>query len=232
MSSEIKSWNNVTLSYSFNALFRQYFLVAVCIFGIAGVCTPPYSATLCLRANQLSSKKLSADKHFAVFSKCTAMKFAFASSSSIASPFAFDGLEILSCLNKPRKIHIIKNTWISMKAHRPASFKKLSKSTDHRKAMLRALTTQIIRHGSVVTTEAKAKAVRKWVDKMITLAKRGGVHALRQALGWIYEKPLVFALFHQAPSRYAERYSGYCRVKKLSETRRGDSARMAQIELV
>merc|ERR1712222_81804 len=110
-------------------------------------------------------------------------------------------------------------------------FKKLGKPADQRKALLRALTTEIIRHGRIKTTAVRAKAVRKHVDHMIELGKRGDLHARRQALGWIYDKQLVHSLFEAAPERYGERNGGYCRVLR-TKNRRGDNAKMAYIELV
>jgi large subunit ribosomal protein L17 len=81
-------------------------------------------------------------------------------------------------------------------------FKQLSKPADQRKALLRALTTEVVRHGRIKTTLVRAKAVRKHVDHMIELGKRGDLHARRQALGWIYDKNLVASLFDAAPERY------------------------------
>ncbi len=108
---------------------------------------------------------------------------------------------------------------------------KLGKPADQRKALLRALTTEIIRHGRIKTTAVRAKAVRKHVDHMIELGKRGDLHARRQAMGWIYDKDLVHSLFEAAPERYAERNGGYTRVLRTMP-RQGDNAKMAVIELV
>ena len=109
--------------------------------------------------------------------------------------------------------------------------KKLSKPADQRRALLRALTTELIRHGRITTTLVRAKVVRAEVDKMITLAKDGSLAARRQAMGYIYDKQLVHALFEQAPSRYGNRSGGYTRVLP-TVPRRGDHAEMAIIELV
>lgn len=108
---------------------------------------------------------------------------------------------------------------------------KLNKAADQRKALLRALTTELIRHGRIKTTHARAQAVRKTADHMITLAKDGSLHARRQALGYIYDKALVHALFEQVPERYGERNGGYTRVLRTMP-RRGDNAPMGIIELV
>jgi large subunit ribosomal protein L17 len=108
---------------------------------------------------------------------------------------------------------------------------KLSKPADQRRALLRALTTEIIRHGQITTTLIRAKAVRPAVDKMITLAKDGSLSARRQAMGYIFDKQLVHALFEQVPSRYAGREGGYTRIRHTMP-RRGDNAEMAIIELV
>ena len=80
--------------------------------------------------------------------------------------------------------------------------------------------------------QPRAKAIRKYVDKMITLAKNGSLHSRRQAMAFIYDKELVSNLFEQVPARYAERNGGYCRVKTEVQRRRGDNAEMATIELV
>lgn len=107
---------------------------------------------------------------------------------------------------------------------------KLGKPADQRKALLRALSTQLIRHGRVTTTKARARAVRSQVDKMITLAKDGSLASRRQALGYIYDKQLVHALFDQVPDRYSDRDGGYTRIIRTVR-RRGDNAEMAIIEL-
>lgn len=108
---------------------------------------------------------------------------------------------------------------------------KLGKPADQRRALLRALTTELIRHGRITTTKVRAKVVRSEAEKMITLAKDGSLAARRQALGYIYDKQLVHALFEQAPSRYGNRSGGYTRVLS-TVPRRGDNAEMAIIELV
>jgi large subunit ribosomal protein L17 len=109
--------------------------------------------------------------------------------------------------------------------------KQLGKPADQRRALLRALSTELIRHGKITTTLQRAKVVRSEVDKMITLAKDGSLSARRQALGYIYDKQLVHALFEQAPTRYANRQGGYTRIFH-TVPRRGDNAEMAIIELV
>jgi large subunit ribosomal protein L17 len=111
-------------------------------------------------------------------------------------------------------------------------FNPLNRPADQRKALLRAITTELIRHGRIRTTITKAKAVRKPVDHMITLAKRGTLHARRQALSYIYDKNLVHALFQEARERYQNRSGGYCRIIPELRPRRGDGAQMATIELV
>jgi large subunit ribosomal protein L17 len=108
---------------------------------------------------------------------------------------------------------------------------KLNKAADQRKALLRALTTECIRYGRIETTLARAKACRKSVDKMVGLAKDGSLHARRQAIGYMYDKQLVHALFEQVPERYGDRNGGYARVLKTGY-RRGDNTEMGCIELV
>ena len=82
------------------------------------------------------------------------------------------------------------------------------------------------------TNQVKAKVIRKYVDKMITLAKDGSLHARRQALGFVFDKELVANLFTAVPERYADRAGGYTRVKAEPYLRRGDATEMALIELV
>ncbi|HSM83044.1 MAG TPA: 50S ribosomal protein L17 [Nodosilinea sp.] len=106
----------------------------------------------------------------------------------------------------------------------------LGKPADQRKALLRALTTELIRHGRITTTKARAKAVREEADRMITLAKDGSLSARRQAMGYIYDKQLVHALFSQAGERYGARNGGYTRIVRTIR-RRGDNSEMAIIEL-
>ncbi|GMH23037.1 hypothetical protein Nepgr_024880 [Nepenthes gracilis] len=108
---------------------------------------------------------------------------------------------------------------------------KLNRPPDQRRALLRGLTTQLLKHGRIKTTQARAKAMRKYVEKMITLAKDGSLHKRRQALGFIYEKQIVHALFAEVQDRYGERNGGYTRILRTFP-RRGDNAPMAYIELV
>ena len=109
--------------------------------------------------------------------------------------------------------------------------KMLGLPADQRKALMRALATEIIRHGQIKTTLIRAKAVRSEVDKMITLAKNGSLSARRQALGYIYDKDLVSELFNAVGERYGQRNGGYTRVLKYG-FRPGDNAPRAFMELV
>jgi large subunit ribosomal protein L17 len=108
---------------------------------------------------------------------------------------------------------------------------QLGKPADQRKALLRALTTELIRHGRITTTKARARAVRSEVEHMITLAKEGTLSARRRALGYIYDKQLVHALFESVGERYGSRNGGYTRIIR-TVPRRGDAAEMSIIELV
>ncbi|KAK6941861.1 Ribosomal protein L17 [Dillenia turbinata] len=108
---------------------------------------------------------------------------------------------------------------------------KLNRPPDQRRALLRGLTTQLLKRGRIKTTRARASAMRKYVDKMITLAKDGSLHKRRQVLGFIYEKQIVHALFAEVQDRYGERNGGYTRIIRTLP-RRGDNAPMAYIELV
>jgi large subunit ribosomal protein L17 len=107
----------------------------------------------------------------------------------------------------------------------------LGRPADQRKALLRSLTTELIRHGRITTTMVKAKAMRPEVEKMITLAKSGTLSARRQAMGYIYDKDLVHALFESATERYGTRNGGYTRIVR-TVPRRGDNSEMAIIELM
>lgn len=114
--------------------------------------------------------------------------------------------------------------------HRKAG-KKLSRRASHRKALIRNLVTELLRHGRIKTTLAKAKAMRSPAEKMITLGKRGDLHARRQALSFIQSKDVVHNLFDTIAAKYADRNGGYTRIYKLGP-RKGDAAPMALIELV
>lgn len=107
----------------------------------------------------------------------------------------------------------------------------LNKPADQRKALLRGLTTELLRHGTVTTTMARAKAMRKPVEHMIQLAKDGDDYKRRAAEGYIYDKELVAALFAEAPKRYANRNGGYTRIVRTL-SRKGDNAQMGVIRLV
>ena len=107
----------------------------------------------------------------------------------------------------------------------------LSKPADQRKALLRGLTTQLIREGRVTTTKARAKALRNEAERMISLAKEGTLSARRRAIGYIYDKKLVHSLFEKAQERYGDRKGGYTRIVR-TVARKGDNAQMAIIELV
>ncbi|PSF39406.1 50S ribosomal protein L17 [Aphanothece hegewaldii CCALA 016] len=108
---------------------------------------------------------------------------------------------------------------------------QLGLPADQRKALLRALATEVIRHGQIKTTKIRAKAVQSEVERMITLAKDGSLAARREALSYIYDKQLVHRLFEQAKERYGNRNGGYTRVIRTI-SRRGDNAEMAILELV
>ena len=108
---------------------------------------------------------------------------------------------------------------------------QLGRPADQRRALLRTLTTELIRHGSITITKARAKAVREEADRIISLAKDGSLAARRRALAYLYDKDLVHALFEGAQDRYGDRQGGYTRISRTVR-RRGDSAEMAIIELV
>jgi large subunit ribosomal protein L17 len=115
--------------------------------------------------------------------------------------------------------------------HRIAG-RKLSRPHDHRVAMLGNLAVAVIRYEKVRTTEAKAKEVRGLIDGMITLAKRGDLHARRQLVSRMPHEPLIVAkLMGEIAEKYADRSSGFTRIVKIGQ-RAGDAASMVQIELV
>ena len=109
--------------------------------------------------------------------------------------------------------------------------KKLNRAPAHRKALYANLAGSIIVHGRIKTTVAKAKAVRPVAEKMITLGRRGDVHARRQALGYLRSQEVVHQLFADVAPRFADRPGGYTRIVKIGP-RKGDNAPMAVIELV
>ena len=109
---------------------------------------------------------------------------------------------------------------------------KLSRDSAHRRALMRNLCREVIEHERIKTSQAKAKAVKPKLEKLITLAKRGDLHARRQALSELsQDKFLVHKLFEEIAPRYAERPGGYTRIVKLGP-RRSDSTEMVFIELV
>jgi large subunit ribosomal protein L17 len=109
---------------------------------------------------------------------------------------------------------------------------KLSRDTAHRKALLRNLCKEVIQHERIKTTEAKAKAVKPEVEKLITLAKKGDLHARRMALSDLgQDKATVHKLFEEVAPRYSARPGGYTRILKLG-ARQGDATEMVYLELV
>ncbi len=108
---------------------------------------------------------------------------------------------------------------------------KLGRDAAHRKAMLRNLATDLLKHERVTTTLAKAKAVRPVAERLVTLGKRDTLHARRHAARMIREEDVLSKVFNELAPRYAERPGGYTRIMRL-DTRPGDRAAMAIIELV
>ena len=113
----------------------------------------------------------------------------------------------------------------------PTKGKRFGGNSAHQKAMMGNLVASMIAAESIVTTEAKAKALRPVLEKCITKAKRGGVHQQRQVVAFIRDKDMASKLFAEIGPRYAERPGGYTRILKLGN-RQGDNAPMARIELV
>ena len=109
--------------------------------------------------------------------------------------------------------------------------RKLGRTTDHRKAMLRAMVTFLLENGKIETTITRAKEVRSMAEKMITLAKDDSLHSKRIALSYITKEDVVKKLFDEISPKYQDKNGGYCRIIKTGP-RRGDSAEMCIIELV
>lgn len=114
--------------------------------------------------------------------------------------------------------------------HRKAG-SKFNRNSSHRKAMFRNMVTSLLKYDRIKTTDQKAKELRGWADHIITLAKRGDLHARRQAMAIVMEKAVVHKVFEEAPKRFAAVSGGYTRVIKLGR-RPGDAAMMSLIELV
>ena len=112
-----------------------------------------------------------------------------------------------------------------------STYRKLGKSSDQRRAMLRAMTTYLLENGQIKTTYARAKEVAPLAEKMITLAKKNNLAAYRQVLAYVTKEDVAKKLFDQIGPRYTDRSGGYTRVLKMGP-RRGDSAEMAIIQLV
>jgi large subunit ribosomal protein L17 len=111
------------------------------------------------------------------------------------------------------------------------SGRQLSRNSSHRWALMRNMITSLLREEKIKTTDPKAKELRRWVERVITLGKRGDLHARRQVLSIVYDKTVVKKLFDTIGPRFKERPGGYTRIIKLG-VRHGDAAQMALIELV
>ena len=111
------------------------------------------------------------------------------------------------------------------------SGRKLSRNSSHRWAMMRNMVTSLLREEKIQTTDPKAKELRRWVERMITLGKEGSLHARRQALSIIQDKVVVHKLFDTIASRFQNRSGGYTRIIKIGR-RHGDAAPVSLIELV
>ncbi|MGH7928150.1 MAG: 50S ribosomal protein L17 [Candidatus Binatia bacterium] len=111
------------------------------------------------------------------------------------------------------------------------SGRKLNRSASHRWALMRNLITSLLRDEKIKTTDAKAKELRRWADRVITLGKQGNLHARRQVLGIVQDKAVVRKLFDTIGPRFKDRPGGYTRIVKIG-IRRGDAAPVSVIELV
>ena len=111
------------------------------------------------------------------------------------------------------------------------AYRKLGRDSSARKALLRGIVTSLFQHERIETTEAKAKELRKVADKMLTLAKRGDLHARRQVMAYMMDEDVVKKLFDEVAPKYKDRQGGYTRIIKTG-VRQGDAAPMVIIELV
>ena len=111
------------------------------------------------------------------------------------------------------------------------SGRKLSRSASHRWALMRNMITSLLRDEKIKTTDAKAKELRRWADRVITLGKQGSLHARRQVLAVVQDKAVVRKLFDTIAPRFKDRPGGYTRIVKIG-IRRGDAAPVSVIELV
>ena len=111
------------------------------------------------------------------------------------------------------------------------SYRKLGRNTGARKAMFKSLLSAFFQYERIETTEARAKELRKFAEKVITLAKRGDLNARRQAINLVADVDVVHKVFEELPEKYNDRAGGYTRILKLAP-RRGDAAPMVLIELV
>ena len=109
--------------------------------------------------------------------------------------------------------------------------RKLSRTASHKRATMRNMASSLFRHGRIETTTAKAKELRPYAERLITLAKRGDLHARRLAATKIQDRQILGSLFDEIGPRFAERPGGYTRILKLGN-RKGDAAEMSLIELV
>jgi large subunit ribosomal protein L17 len=112
-----------------------------------------------------------------------------------------------------------------------AEQRKLGRPTDQRRAMLRNLVTSFLKNGKIETTVTRAKETQSLAEKMITLGKRGDLHARRQVLAYVTEEQVVTDLFEKIAPKYTERNGGYTRIYKMGP-RRGDGAEVVILELV
>lgn len=112
-----------------------------------------------------------------------------------------------------------------------AEYRKLGRSSSHRTLMLRNLVLSLITHGRIQTTVTRAKEARKFADKMISLGKRGDIHARRQVIGYLGDKEAAKKVFEELAPKYENRSGGYTRIVKIGQ-RKGDAAEIAIFELV
>ncbi|SBS84307.1 50S ribosomal protein L17 [Plasmodium ovale curtisi] len=144
-------------------------------------------------------------------------------------------ISINSIISNGNFKNVINKRSSSLLAHTNKNFRKLGRDHAQRRALLRALTTSLLRYGRIITTEAKAKEARRKVDRIITYAKKhdnNRQYAYRLIANYVYDRELALNIVKQAPVKYKERNGGYTKIKLLPRSRKGDAARMAMLELM
>jgi len=196
-------------------------------------------AAFCMSSLQssLASLEISAVGRRATGARPTALKISLAPKAKLAGIKGFDGFSnnILE-FNRKSETSIDNGNIETITAIRHSVRKKRSLGVRpaHRRSMLKNLTTEVLYYGRIKTTQSRAKAVEPYVNKMVTLALKGGSENKQRAMAWIHDKQLVQQLFTNVPETYGDRSGRFCKVTNLDQrsNRKGDNAAMAEIELL